>query len=58
MELTLFWKPLGELIFDIRLREIIFPETYVMLAGSIVFMIVPWNWFLDKFFDEKFNLSK
>lgn len=25
MELTLFWKPLGEIIFDIRLRKTIFP---------------------------------
>jgi len=57
MEVTLFWKPLGELIFDIKLRGVIF-ATYVMLGLGVLFLFVPWNIFLDKFFHEKFNLSK
>ncbi len=58
MEMTLFWKPFGEMIFDIRLRQHVFPETIVMIFVSIGFMLMPWDWVLDKFFYEKFNISK
>lgn len=29
-----------------------------MLGLGVLFLFVPWNIFLDKFFHEKFNLSK
>lgn len=58
MEITLFWKPIGELIFDIKLRDVVYPETGVMIGLSIIFLLVPWDMLLDKFFSEKFYLSK
>mgnify|MGYP006991946939 FL=1 len=41
-----------------KIRGVIFPETYVMIGASVIFILTPWNWFLDKFFHEKFNTSK
>ncbi len=29
-----------------------------MICVSIAFMFMPWDWVLDKFFYEKFNISK
>lgn len=58
MEMTLFWKPFGEIIFDYRIRGEVFVESIVMICVGVGFMVVPWNRILDAFFYEKFNLSK
>ena len=57
MEMTLFWKPFGEFIFDYQLRNQVLPSTIVMMCVSVVYLLIPWNIVLQKIFEEKFNVK-
>lgn len=59
MEVTLFWKPLGELIFDYQLRGgQVLPSTIVMLCVALIYLILPWNKILQLVFEEKFRIKE
>ena len=58
MEMTIFYKPLGELIFDYQLRGgQVLPSTIVMLCVAVIYLFIPWNPILTAVFDEKFNIK-
>jgi len=47
LDLTLFWRFLGELIFDVQIRDGATLLTILFLCLSIVYMLVPWESFLE-----------
>lgn len=55
LDLTLFWRFLGELIFDVQIREGADTLTLVFLVLSILYMLVPWEAFLDLVNKEDFK---
>ena len=57
LDATLFWRFLGELIFDIQIRDGIKVETVLFLGLAIIYMFVPWNDVLDYFNHEDFKLN-
>ena len=57
LELTLVFRPIGELIFDSHLRSATHPISFVFLITGILYMLVPWNYFLRKVTQEKFKLN-
>jgi len=57
LDLTLFWRFLGELIFDVQIREGAQTLTLVFLGLSIVYLLVPWDQFLELVNYEEFKLN-
>lgn len=53
LDLTLIFKPLGELFFDFNLRKETRISTYVMLGAGILYMLLPLNRILNALFPEK-----
>jgi hypothetical protein len=57
LDLTLFWRFLGELIFDVQIRDGVNTTTLIFLALSVVYMIIPWESFLEAINSERFKLN-
>lgn len=57
LDLTLFWRFLGELIFDVQIREGAQTLTLIFNALSILYMLVPWESFLELVNSENFKLN-
>lgn len=49
LDLTLFWRFLGELIFDVQIRDGAKTLTIIFLCLSILYILLPWNEILDYF---------
>lgn len=58
LDFTLFWRFLGELIFDIQIRDGAKTLTIIFLVLSIVYMFIPWQSFLECVNNEKFKLNE
>jgi len=58
LDLTLFWRFLGELIFDEQIRDGATTTTIIFLCLSIVYMIIPWETFLELVNSERFKLNE
>jgi hypothetical protein len=46
LDLTLFWRFLGELIFDLQIRNGATKLNIMFLSLSVIYMIIPWDSFL------------
>lgn len=57
LDLTLFWRFLGELIFDVQIREGANTLTLIFLGLSVLYMLVPWEAFLELVNSENFKLN-
>jgi hypothetical protein len=57
LDLTLFWRFLGELIFDVQIREGADTLTLIFLGLSVLYLLVPWDKFLELVNSEKFKLN-
>lgn len=57
LDLTLFWRFLGELIFDVQIRDGARTLTLIFLGLSILYLLVPWDTVLKLVNDEKFKLN-
>lgn len=58
LDLTLFWRFLGQLIFDIQIRNGATTLTIIFLALSIVYILIPWESFLELVNSESFKLNQ
>lgn len=58
LDLTLFWRFLGQLIFDIQIRNGATTLTIVFLVLSIVYILIPWESFLELVNSESFKLNQ
>ena len=58
LDLTLFWRFLGQLIFDIQIRNGATTLTIIFLALSIVYILIPWESFLELVNSENFKLNQ
>jgi hypothetical protein len=47
LDLTLLWRFLGEIIFDVQIREGANTLSIIFLCLSIVYLIIPWGAFLE-----------
>ena len=57
LDLTLFWRFLGELIFDVQIRDGADTLTLIFLGLSVLYLLVPWDKFLELVNSEKFKLN-
>jgi hypothetical protein len=55
LDLTLFWRFLGELIFDVQIRDGADTLTLIFLGLSVLYLLVPWDEFLELVNSEKFK---
>jgi hypothetical protein len=55
LDLILFFKPLGSLIFDLHLRNQCLPSTIIMMSIGFVYAIIPKTMILEKFNHEQFR---
>jgi hypothetical protein len=55
--LTLFWRFLGELIFDIQIRDRATTQTMLFLGLSVLYMLIPWDSVLEIVNSESFKLN-
>lgn len=58
LDFTLFFRVLGELIFDFQIRDGYHASTIVLLCISVVYLLLPMNQILKWLHDEKFNLEE
>lgn len=58
LDLTLFWRFLGELIFDVQIRDGAKTLTLVFLGLSVLYMLVPWESVLEYVNHEEFKLNE
>ena len=58
LDLTLFWRFLGQLIFDVQIRNGATTLTIIFLALSIVYILIPWESFLELVNSESFKLNQ
>jgi hypothetical protein len=57
LDLTLFWRFLGELIFDVQIRDGAKGLTLLFLGLSVLYLIIPWEKFLEAVNSESFKLN-
>jgi len=41
LDITLFVRPIGTLVFDAQLRDVYLPSTIVMICVSVVYILLP-----------------
>lgn len=58
LDLTLFWRFLGQLIFDIQIRGGATTLTIIFLVLSIIYILLPWESFLELVNSESFKLNQ
>lgn len=59
LEMILIWKPIGDLIFDLQIRDgQLVPSTIVMIVLGVIYVLLPKkDAILKFFFYEKFNIK-
>ena len=57
LDLTLFFRFLGEIIFDAQIRDGVKPHSIICFILSVVFMFVPWKSVFELIFSEEFQLN-
>jgi hypothetical protein len=55
LDLTLFFKPIGSVIFDKHLRDECLASTIVMIVIGFIYAITPKNKIIEFFDNEKFR---
>ena len=58
LDLTLFWRFLGQLIFDVQIRNGASTLTIVFMILSILYIIAPWTDIIELVNSERFKLNE